>query len=666
MGGVGKTSLAVHVAHALHDHFSDGVLWASAATSEPLAILDSWAHAYGCDFSTLPDLESRAAAMRGVLADKRVLVVLDDVRSADAVRSLLPSGPDCAALLTTRDMELAISLGTGIYPLSALPIESCRQLMAYILGQERVADEADCADEICALLGNLPLAVEIAAQRLASRHRWQFTDLAERLRDEEGRLRELRMGDREVRASFALSWEALDEDLRRSFALLAVFRGRPFTAAAFAVVSELGGRQAGDHLHALESLSLVSEAGRVHYRQHPLLADFAREQLGNERRAYALLAWYYLAYATEYQRDYPTLEQEWDYLLSGMRTARRQGMRQVVVDYAEALTNVWFALGRYTDARQGYAWAVAATQAQTDRAAQARYLWHWGRACTEQSDYDEARRRLSRALEIWRELGDQSGIASVLYLLGRIGMKSAQYDEAQQLLEQSQLIREQLDDQPAVAETLYMQAWIQVKLHSHKAAERLLRQALAIQRAVNDRLGLVRTLGLLAECARYGRSDLDSAEQYCRQALELCDQLDEREETAPLLYLLSGIYRERGDLLSAKEHAEQSMAIFERAGERQSQAHVLFQLCLISRFMENYDSALQYGLQSLNLCRELHNDWDTVYVLRQLGIILCSLGKPGQARETWTEGLAIAEELEHPMLEPLQELLNSDGEPVSA
>jgi tetratricopeptide (TPR) repeat protein/predicted Ser/Thr protein kinase len=666
MGGIGKTALAVHIAHALRDHFVDGVLWASAATSEPLAILDSWARAYDCDFSSLHDLESRAAAMRGVLADKRVLVVLDDVRSADVVRPLLPAGPGCAALLTTRDTELAISLGLGIYPLSALPIEACRRLMAHILGEERVSAEQDCADEICSLLGNLPLAVEIAAQRLASRRRWRLADLAERLRDEESRLRELRIRDREVRASFALSWEGLDETLRRSFALLAVFQGRPFTPAAFAVVAELEGREAGDHLHELEALSLVSEEGRVHYRQHPLLADFSREQLGDDRRAYALMAWYYLAYATEHQKDYPTLEQEWDNLLNGMRTAREQGMRQVVVDYAEALTDAWFALGRYTDARQSYAWAARAAQAQADRPAQARCLCLWGRACTEQSGYGEAERHLSLALEMWRELGDQSGIASALYHLGHVAAEQADYDEAQQLSEQSQRIREQLGEQAGVAEALYQQAWIQRNRLNFETAEQLGRKVLTMQQAVDDRIGRVRTLVLLAECATQGTGDLDAAEGYCRQALALCEQLDEREEMAPLLYAQSAIYRRRGDLSSAREHAELSLALFQRAGERQSQAHVLYQLCLISKHMESYDLALQYGLQSLDLCQDLGDDWDAVYILRQLGILLCGLGRPGQAREKWAEGLAIAERLKHPMLRSLRDLHCSASQSTGA
>jgi NB-ARC domain/Bacterial transcriptional activator domain len=100
MGGIGKTSLAVHIAHSLRNQFPDGVLWAHVSTSEPLAILDSWARAYQCDYSGLPDLDSRAAALRALLADKTVLIILDDVWDAARARALLVGGPAATVLLT--------------------------------------------------------------------------------------------------------------------------------------------------------------------------------------------------------------------------------------------------------------------------------------------------------------------------------------------------------------------------------------------------------------------------------------------------------------------------------------------------------------------------------------------------------------------------------------
>ncbi|HMN30083.1 MAG TPA: BTAD domain-containing putative transcriptional regulator, partial [Caldilineaceae bacterium] len=120
MGGVGKSTVATHLAHALRAEFPDGVLWAHVAASDPLDVLSSWARALGYDFSALADVESRAAALRGVLAEKRILLVLDDVRSVARTRPLLVSGSQGATLLTTRDLDVATALNAQPYRLDEL------------------------------------------------------------------------------------------------------------------------------------------------------------------------------------------------------------------------------------------------------------------------------------------------------------------------------------------------------------------------------------------------------------------------------------------------------------------------------------------------------------------------------------------------------------------
>ncbi|MEZ4656943.1 MAG: BTAD domain-containing putative transcriptional regulator [Caldilineaceae bacterium] len=102
MGGVGKTTLTTQIAHAARAAFRDGVLWANPLTSNPLDTLASWASAYGYDFSQISELGSRAAAVRGLLAQRQTLIVIDNVRRVSDVEPLLPNGGDCAVLFTTR------------------------------------------------------------------------------------------------------------------------------------------------------------------------------------------------------------------------------------------------------------------------------------------------------------------------------------------------------------------------------------------------------------------------------------------------------------------------------------------------------------------------------------------------------------------------------------
>jgi len=656
MGGIGKTVFAARIAHRVRQHYTDGLLWGNAFTSEPLAILESWARAYQCDFSGLPDLDSRAAAMRNVLADKRVLIVLDDVWNADKVRPLFPGSPQSVVLMTSRDLEVAAALNAIVYPLETLsPLESC-QLMSRILGEERVMAEKDVADDICRLLMHLPLAVEIAAQRLASRKRWRLADLAERLREEHNRLNELQVGNRQVRASFAVSWAALDENLRKSFASSAVFEGRAFTAQALAAVAEMDPRTARDCLDALIALSLMKEEGKAHYHQHPLLADFACEQLEQQEAAYARMAQYYLKFAQDHRNNYAELEQEWNNLGAGIQVAYQQQMWQVVIDYTDALKDMWFARGRYTDARQAYAWASEAAHELGNRHALAASLLHWGQACIEQNDYVEAKEHLSQTLQNCEELDDLPGVASAQYYLGRIASEEADYDEAQRLLVASRRIREQLGDAAGVAAILYRQANISFYHSAHEEAERLGERALEMQQAAGDKLGCVRTLGLLADVAQR-QNQLDVAERHCRHALRLCEEIHEEGELAISLYILSDVCRLQGNLETAREHAEKSLELLKRMGDRKSQARALYQLSQVDADRHEYAVALQEGLASLNLCRELNDTWGTVHVLRHLGDIVKSLGQIDRAREMWSEGLRLAEELQHPQGEALRERL---------
>ena len=145
MGGMGKTTLATHIAHALRAVFADGVLWAFAATNTPLDIIGQWAKGYGYDLSSLHDLQNRAAALRGLLAPKQALLILDDVMHASDIRLLLPGGDSCAVLLTTRNEEVAVALTAQVFHLDELSMVESLELLSAIIGNERLFAQQDAA-----------------------------------------------------------------------------------------------------------------------------------------------------------------------------------------------------------------------------------------------------------------------------------------------------------------------------------------------------------------------------------------------------------------------------------------------------------------------------------------------------------------------------------------
>ena len=172
--GVGKTALAVHVAHQLRDAFPDGQLYVNlhGATQHPLQpimVLGRFLRALGLDGAMIPtDQDEREALYRARLADRRVLVVLDDAASEAQVRPLLPGTPGCAVLVTSRARLVGLE-GARLLDLEVLHTEQAVELLARILGAGRVAAEPDAAAAIVGYCGQLPLAVRIAGARLAAR-----------------------------------------------------------------------------------------------------------------------------------------------------------------------------------------------------------------------------------------------------------------------------------------------------------------------------------------------------------------------------------------------------------------------------------------------------------------------------------------------------------------
>ena len=669
MGGIGKTSLAIHLAHGLRAEFPDGVLWAHVSTSEPLAILDSWARAYGCDFSALPDLDSRAAALRAVLADKKVLLILDDVWDAARARPLLVGGTGARVLLTGRDTDLAQALDARIIALPVLAAEESQQLLARIVGPARVVAEAAEAGEICRLLGHLPLALDIAAHRLASRPRWALRDMAERIRVQQRRLAELKLADREVRASFSISWEALDERNRGVFAALGVFSGRAFAAAALAAVTGpdrpagLDEPAARDALDALVALSLLSFENSIHYRQHPLLADFARERLGEAEApaAEARMARYYLGYATLQRQNYLALEREWDNLAAGIQVAGQQQMWQALIDYGDVLTNAWFARGRLTYARQAYPLICTAAKQLEEQDPYIAATTNWARACIEQGDYAEAQERLEDALQTSREVNDKHGIASTQFHLGRVALAQSKHVEAGELLAESQLLFEQMGDRAGMGETLIQRARLEYNHYNYTEVERLGKQALDLLQSTDKYLQTITMLCYLALAVGHqGQHAL--ADQYCQQAMNICDAQEYQAEVPGVLYTWTQLCYRRGELKLAKQHGEKSMALFRAVGDRKSQAFAAEYLMRVYLDLQDYPLAEERGSQSLAVLRELHDEWAVTGTLRNLGKVFARTNRPEEARKAWTEALAKAQQLTHPLEQEIQKLLLFEDE----
>ncbi|MGI5338530.1 BTAD domain-containing putative transcriptional regulator [Streptomyces sp. CA-181903] len=290
VGGVGKTALALYAARGVRECFPDGQLHtdlrgAGNDPADPHTVLGAFLRALGMPDAAIPGgMDERAALYRSLLARRRVLVLLDNARDAAQVRPLLPGAEKSAVLVTSRarlvDLEDA-----HLVDLDVMGHGEAFGLFTRIVGEARTAAERTEAWDVVAACGRLPLALRIAAARLASRPTWDIGFLAGRLGDEHRRLDELHVGDMAVAAAFGMSYAHLDAAQARAFRLLALADGPDVSLAAAAALLKLSAHAAEAVLESLVDASLLvsAKAGRYHF--HDLVRLYARARAERDEPA---------------------------------------------------------------------------------------------------------------------------------------------------------------------------------------------------------------------------------------------------------------------------------------------------------------------------------------------------------------------------------------------
>ncbi|MBX3011639.1 MAG: tetratricopeptide repeat protein [Caldilineaceae bacterium] len=655
MAGAGKTALATQAAHQWRTHWPHGILWGHTTTSAPLDILNSWASAFGYDYRGLHDVESCAAALRSVFRDKALLFILDDVTSVQAVRPLLIGGEHSAVLHTTRSMDVAMALGSTPISLAELAPSEGVELLTKLLGVQRVNAAAEAAAAICQAVHQLPLAVEIVGQLLAARPRRALAQMAQRLQDLHYRL-DLQISDRDVRTSFLVSWEALNKQQQRIFAHLALFQGRAFTLAALAAVLDEEAEAVLEDLDLLVARSLVKASEGERYQQHLLLADFAREQLGNAPVAWQRFAESQFAFAKAHSTRPAALEPEWENLMAGMAAAAEQQAWAMVLAYADTLAEPWLAQARYRDACQGYTLAVTGATQRQNQAALARYLIQLGFIWCELSDFAKATPCLEQAQAVAAAAQLPQLQADAHYHRARIALEQGAYEACDAHLRQCETRQNAAEDRIGTAKALHLRGILAQRVGDHTKAQQLGEQALRLQEAAHDIPGLLGTHYLLADCAlKAGHYAL--SEMYGKRSLQILATHPRKAELAETYFSLAMTYRYQEKPQQAWSALEQSRALAEHMGSRAFLSYILYEQSRIQFQFGEIEQALHSGLTSLAVMQELADKFNQVICLRYLGDLYHHQGNAAQARQRWQEGEAIALDLQHPEIHLIRQRL---------
>ncbi|MFC9242057.1 BTAD domain-containing putative transcriptional regulator [Streptomyces decoyicus] len=295
--GVGKTGLAVHWAHQVADEFPGGLLFADMwgydethEPADPAVVLGWFLRSLGVPEAEIPaETHERAALYRSVLADRRVLIVLDNVRSFDQVRALIPGSSRSCVLLTSRSLleQLVVRHGALSIHLDVLRRREATDLLAQFIGEDRVDAARADAERLVELCDRLPLTVRIAAARLAAKPQWPIGYLASRLDNEQLRLDELSSGESQVRSSFALSYHALPHDVALLYRRLGLLDAPDFAAWVGAALLATDTRKAEGLMESLVDAHLLQtvgfdSTGQPRYGFRNLLRLHAREAAAEE------------------------------------------------------------------------------------------------------------------------------------------------------------------------------------------------------------------------------------------------------------------------------------------------------------------------------------------------------------------------------------------------
>ncbi|MFJ9907629.1 BTAD domain-containing putative transcriptional regulator [Streptomyces sp. NPDC101152] len=612
--GVGKSCLVTHAARLASAAFPDGQLYLDlAATSDeprdPALMLAEALRALSIAGSAIPNsLSERAALYRSLLADRRMLVVLDDAGHADQVLPLLPGADGCAVLITSRTLLTQLS-GARHIDLDVLSRAEARELFTGIVGRRRVEREPAEADAILDCCGNLPLAIRIASAKLTGRPAWSLRVLRERIEDESRRLAELRIGDLSVRASVELSLRLLPAASVRALSLLGLLGA--YTLPGWVVGPLLDRSDAEDVLDTLVDASLVrltatDAIGQPRYRLHDLIRTCAVEiaaQLPTADKRDAIVrvlsAWLELSgRATDRmpagllvcepgsapRRSLPDtvvdrlmadpvgwFDAERDTLLGAVKLAVDWQLDELAWELAAGAVTYYDHRCLYQDWEHGHRLALDAAEAAGNTRGASVLLRGLGQLHIYRDEFEAATRTLESSIGLCQDGGDKRGEALSVAMLGTVSRVQGRYDEAVDRVEHALAIAVGEGDRHLEAQLSCSMAVMRLMHDELDEAESWFREALRQARALDDghRVAVVlRRFSRLHD----RRGDPDEALSCLRQALATFEELADERCAAYTLLEVGRVHAGRHDRDRAGPALERAADLFHRHGDRHDEA----------------------------------------------------------------------------------------------
>ena len=633
MGGIGKTSLALRIAHGVRHAYPDGQLYADLRGNDdspvdPGTVLAGFLTALGVSAGSIPEgLDDRCKLFRSMLDSRRILIVLDNAHDAAQVLDLVPGSIDCGVIVTSRSRLFGLPLSAQL-SLEAFRPDEALALLGAVIGPERLAAERVEALELVTACGFLPLAIRMVAARLAARPGWSIATMTARLSNEQRRLEELSVGGASVYATFELGYRQLTPQQARAFRLMAV-AGAPAVgvpAAAAVLATDEGTTE-----HLLESLVDAAmlesfEPGR--YRYHDLVRVFALQRAGSQDRAEAARA----------------LARLLDFLLASACSAFSHAVPGDPV--ADSLGPLRSPGLRFQDVHEARAWVVGEIEVITAAVLQ---------AVNQAVELDTGQLRTAvdllialssfsrdvrfgqlapTALELVRTAerrGDQRTSGRARLLCSTIALQAARPADAEEHARQAIRASRSTGDTVILRQALNDLGVAAQFLGRHDEAVVCFDEAIELARSLGHQSGEAATT-INAALARVGSGRAAEAIVACESTLPLLRTMNDLPGIAYALYVLGLGLHDRGQYRDAVARYTECLDVCRSAGLRDREAQAQSRLAETLRVTDRPGEAVEHATAAVARCEETGALRNQAYALMVLGQAQAALGLSTAAR----------------------------------
>jgi tetratricopeptide (TPR) repeat protein/transcriptional regulator with XRE-family HTH domain len=697
MAGIGKTTFAVHAAHQLAGAFPDGQFFLPLHAHtpgqrpvEPADALASLLLTAGLAAQQIPPgLEARAARWRDHVADRKILLLLDDAASHEQIRPLLPGTAGSLVLVTSRRRLTALE-DAAVISLDTLSPEEAVELLARLTGPPDLGSEDAAAAEITRLCGYLPLAIGMLASQLRHHPARTGTDLAAELAKARDRLALMHAENTSVGATFSLSYADLTTGQQQLFRRLGLIPGPSIDGYAAAALDGTSLDEARRRLDELYDQHLLTEPAPGRYQLHDLLREHVRALAAADDRAESdsatdRLLDYYLhtamvagrrfdARASASSRPLPGhppaqapdlstlaqaaawLEAERANLHAAADYAATCGHARYAIAIPAAISNFLATRGHWDQSAALHQTALAAARQAGDRLGEADTLAELGVLQRLTGGLRAAAATLAGAVALFHDLGDLPGQAYALNHLGFLGSLTGDYPAAAASHQQALALFGYLGDQSGQAWTLTGLGLLQQLTGDHAAAAASHQQALGLYCDLGDLPGQAYALNALG-VAQQETGDYPAAAASQRQALALFRDLGDRLGQAYALNDLGLVQQQTRDHHGAAASHQQALALFGDLGNLLGQAEALNRLGELSTRTSATGRACDQHTRALAIARDISVPLEQAHALEGLGRAHLQDGNRSQAAVYLQQALAIYQHLGAPAAQRVQETL---------